>query len=171
MKIITSGSSILSKEPNLLYLNDPITIIGDIHGQYYDFLKLLSTAGSFEEEKFLFLGDFVDRGNFSIEVMILVLAFKICYPKRVFLLRGNHECRQMTSAFNFRSECLYKYDQDVYEAFVELFAAMPIATVINGKFLAVHGGLSPELKTLDNINTIDRFKEPPKNGIIKWANQ
>jgi serine/threonine-protein phosphatase 2B catalytic subunit len=167
MKILVNGTSILAKEPNLLFLNDPITIVGDIHGQYFDFLKLLSTAGTIEEEKFLFLGDFVDRGNFSVEVMILVLALKTCYPRRISLLRGNHECRSMTSSFNFRSECLYKYDQEVYEAFISLFEAMPIAAVINGKFLAVHGGISPELKTLDDINKIIRFSEPLKKGIMR----
>jgi len=82
------------------------------------------------------------------------------------MLRGNHECRQMTTFFNFRTECLYKYDQDVYDLFMDSFDLMPLACVINGKFLALHGGISPELKTLDDINKIDRFKEPPKQGIF-----
>mmetsp|Transcript_37993 Transcript_37993/g.34025 ORF Transcript_37993/g.34025 Transcript_37993/m.34025 type:complete len:94 (+) Transcript_37993:480-761(+) len=78
----------------------------------------------------------------------------------------------MTSFFNFRSECLYKYDQEVYDMFMDSFDLMPLSCIVNGKFLALHGGLSPDLKTIDDINKIDRFKEPPKQGIfcdMLWA--
>jgi hypothetical protein len=99
----------------------PITIVGDIHGQYYDFLKILEIGGSPATNKYLFLGDSVDRGTFSIEVMLLILAIKITFTENVLLLRGNHECQQMTSYFNFRSEytcmddeCLSKYNQLLY---------------------------------------------------------
>lgn len=101
---------IFKKEGNMVQVQDPITVVGDIHGQYYDLLKLLSVGGNPEDTKYLFLGDFVDRGSFSLEVIILILALKLSYPKTIFLLRGNHECRQMTACFNFRSECLAKYD-------------------------------------------------------------
>jgi len=90
----------------------------------------------------------------------------------VYMLRGNHECRQMTTFFNFRAECLYKYDQEIYDLIMDSFDLMPLACVINGKFIGVHGGLSPELKTLDDINKVDRFKEPPKQGLfcdLLWA--
>lgn len=92
----------------MLMMDDPVTIVGDIHGQYYDFLKLLETeiGGNSEVTKYLFLGDYVDRGNFSIEVLLLILSMKITRPKEVILLRGNHECRQLTSYFNFRLECM-----------------------------------------------------------------
>ena len=81
----------LKKEPNLLKLKDPVTVVGDIHGQYYDFVKMLDVGGDPENTKYLFLGDYVDRGSFSVEVVLLVYSIKLNYPKSVFLLRGNHE--------------------------------------------------------------------------------
>lgn len=88
----------------MISIKDPITIVGDIHGQYFDLVKLLEpeVGGDPTDNTYLFLGDYVDRGNFSVEVMSLVLAIKISFPKTVFMLRGNHECRQLTSFFNFR---------------------------------------------------------------------
>ena len=91
----------------MVAIDDPITIVGDLHGQFYDFLKLLEpdVGGNSETTKYVFLGDYVDRGNFSIEVLLLVLSMKVNRPKQVIMLRGNHECRQLTSYFNFRTEC------------------------------------------------------------------
>jgi serine/threonine-protein phosphatase 2B catalytic subunit len=169
-KLINLSTAILKAEGNLVYANDPITVVGDIHGQFYDMLKLLNVGGDPETTKYLFLGDFVDRGTFSIEVMLMVMALKISFPSTIFVLRGNHECRQMTSCFNFRQECLVKYDQEIYSKFITLFDSMPLSAIINGKFIAFHGGISPELKTLNDINKIDRFKEPPKSGIL-WYDQ
>eukprot|EP00413_Alexandrium_margalefii_P013864 CAMPEP_0204540770 /NCGR_PEP_ID=MMETSP0661-20131031/17730_1 /ASSEMBLY_ACC=CAM_ASM_000606 /TAXON_ID=109239 /ORGANISM="Alexandrium margalefi, Strain AMGDE01CS-322" /LENGTH=534 /DNA_ID=CAMNT_0051547427 /DNA_START=24 /DNA_END=1624 /DNA_ORIENTATION=+ len=150
----------------MLKLNDPITIVGDIHGQYYDLVKLFEVGGGPGDTQYLFLGDYVDRGSFSVEVVALLYATKIRYPKRVRMLRGNHECRQMTSFFNFREECEYKYDVGVYDAIMESFDNLPLAATINGKFLAVHGGLSPDLPFIRAINNIDRFQEPPREGLL-----
>ncbi|GAW79006.1 serine/threonine protein phosphatase 2B catalytic subunit A [Plasmodium gonderi] len=172
LDIIKKVIDIVSNEPNLLRLQDPITIVGDIHGQYYDLLKLLEIGGNPDTTQFLFLGDYVDRGSFSIEVLLLLYALKINFPKKIWLIRGNHECRQMTSFFNFRDECEYKYDMVVYYAFMESFDTIPLSAVINGKFLAVHGGLSPQLVLLNQICSFTRFQEPPRTGIfcdILWS--
>lgn len=93
----------------MVRLEDPVTIVGDIHGQFYDFIKLLEAdvGGDPETNKYLFLGDYVDRGSFSIEVLILILSLKVCHPKSIMMLRGNHECRQLTGYFNFRTECAF----------------------------------------------------------------
>lgn len=91
----------------MIKIQDPVTIVGDIHGQFYDFIKIIDddTGGPLETTKYLFLGDYVDRGCFSIEVLALILSLKIKFKNTVYLLRGNHECRQLTSFFNFRAEC------------------------------------------------------------------
>ncbi|SOV13391.1 serine/threonine protein phosphatase 2B catalytic subunit A, putative [Plasmodium sp. gorilla clade G2] len=172
LDIIKKVIDIVSNEPNLLRLKDPITIVGDIHGQYYDLLKLLEVGGNPDHTQFLFLGDYVDRGSFSIEVLLLLYALKINFPDRIWLIRGNHECRQMTTFFNFRDECEYKYDIVVYYAFMESFDTIPLSAVINGKFLGVHGGLSPDLILLNQICSFTRFQEPPRSGIfcdILWS--
>ena len=88
------------------------------------------------------------------------------------MIRGNHECRQMTTFFNFKQECEVKYDDEIYERIMESFDALPIMCLINGRFIAVHGGISPSIKDLKEVSQLDRFQEPPKDGIIcdlLWA--
>lgn len=91
-----------------MHVDDPVTIVGDIHGQYYDFVRLLENdvSGNPEVTKYVFLGDYVDRGHFSIEVLLLILSMKVSNPNSIIMLRGNHECRQLTSYFSFRKECI-----------------------------------------------------------------
>ena len=133
---------------------------------------MLDVGGNPESTKYLFLGDYVDRGNFSIEVILVLYAIKLNYPQTIFMIRGNHECRQMTSFFNFRTECIAKYDQEIYDRFMESFDTIPLSCLINGKFLGVHGGISPELETVANLNAINRFQEPPRAGLycdLLWS--
>ena len=92
-----------------------------------------------------------------MECMVLLMCLKLNFPKTIILLRGNHECRQMTTSFTFREETLLKYDQEVFDAFCDLFDFMPLSCVVNGKFIALHAGISPELKTLNDINKVNRF--------------
>lgn len=93
MELIELATNLLRSEENLLTLDDPVTVVGDIHGQYYDFLRLLELGGELGSTKYLFLGDYVDRGSFSVECVLLLFAIKLAHPTMVFLLRGNHECR------------------------------------------------------------------------------
>ncbi|KAL4432241.1 hypothetical protein ABPG74_020209 [Tetrahymena malaccensis] len=166
VRLVADCNKIMRNENNLLNLQDPLTVVGDIHGQFYDLLKILEVGGNPDNTKYLFLGDFVDRGSFSIEVLILLYAIKINYPETVYFLRGNHECRQMTSFFNFRDECKNKFDQEIYDIFMDSFDLMPLSCIVNGKFLALHGGISPDLKTIEDIKKLDRFKEPPRQGLF-----
>lgn len=152
-------------------MKEPVIIIGDIHGQFFDLIHMFEKVidkRNLPNCNLLFLGDYVDRGNYSIEVCIFLYALKINYPNEIKMLRGNHESRAMTEHFTFREEVMEKYngDESVYELFIESFEAMPIAADVNGDYLCMHGGISPEMTCLEDINKVNRFVEPPLSGFL-----
>ncbi|QLQ79925.1 hypothetical protein HG537_0C05740 [Torulaspora globosa] len=172
LKILAMATSCLSKEPNLLHVPAPVTVCGDIHGQYFDLLKLFEVGGNPETTPYLFLGDYVDRGSFSFECLIYLYALKLNFNSHFWLLRGNHECKHLTSYFTFKNECLHKYSLKVYEACCQSFNTLPLAALMNGQYFCVHGGISPELNTAQDVNRINRFREIPSRGLmcdLVWA--
>ncbi len=152
------------QEPNIVCLPRGCTIVGDIHGQYYDLLTIFELGGPLGQQPYVFLGDYVDRGSFSCECLFLLLALKINYPRSLILLRGNHESRQMTRVFTYKKECRVKYSLDLWYESMLLFDCLPICALIDDRFLCMHGGLSPNLKSLHDIAQLNRFQEIPSEG-------
>ena len=147
--MLKDSIAILKKEPNLVKIPEPIVIVGDLHGQYYDLVHMIEKAGDPSTIYYLFMGDYVDRGIFGFVVVILLLCIKLNFLKSVVLLRGNHESRNMTENFTFREEIIERYDEEIYTLFMELFDSMPLSAVVDGKYFAMHGGISPELSKLN----------------------
>lgn len=146
------------------------TICGDTHGQFYDLCNILQIGGfPSERNPYLFNGDFVDRGSFSFEVVFTLIAIKLSNPEALFMLRGNHETKNMNKIYGFEGEVLHKYDVSVYNLFAEVFSWLPLAAVIENSVFVVHGGLSTKddgAFLLDEIECIPRGKEPPETGLM-----
>ncbi|KAH3765391.1 calcineurin catalytic subunit A [Pelomyxa schiedti] len=171
IELLQTATQIFKQEPNLLELTAPITIIGDTHGQFYDVLQYERELKMGATTKVLWLGDYVDRGDFSSEIIFLLVSLKIRHPNSFWMLRGNHESEMMTSMMSFALECDRKYESaSLYMQFLELFNSLPLAAVVTGcsqgTFFAVHGGISPQLQLVSEINAIDRFREPPHEGLM-----
>lgn len=170
--IIQKASEIFEKEESLVRVEiddlEEITVCGDIHGQYYDLLNIFSINGiPSEENPYLFNGDFIDRGSFSVEVILTLLSWKVCYPQHFYMTRGNHEAMSLNKMYGFFGEVQAKYDKKTYDLFSQLFCQLPICCVINKKVMVCHGGLfSNDGVTLKQIAAVDRRREPPESGIM-----
>uniref|UniRef100_A0A8C9GM49 Serine/threonine-protein phosphatase n=1 Tax=Piliocolobus tephrosceles TaxID=591936 RepID=A0A8C9GM49_9PRIM len=159
-----SSREIFLNQPILLELEAPIKICGDIHGQFYDLLRLFEYGGFPPDANYLFLGDYVDRGKQSLETICLLLAYKIKYPENFFLLRGNHECASINRIYGFYDECKRRYSVKLWKTFIDCFNCLPVAAIIDEKIFCMHGGLSPELNNMEQIRKIIRPTDVPDNG-------
>jgi serine/threonine-protein phosphatase 6 catalytic subunit len=156
---------VLIEENNVQPVFTPVVICGDIHGQFFDLLHLFSMGGPVENTHYVFMGDFVDRGYNSVEVFELLLLLKVRYPGHITLLRGNHESRQITQVYGFYDECVRKYgNPNAWKYCTEIFDYLTLAASVDGVIFCVHGGLSPEIKLLDQIRLIQRVQEIPHDG-------
>ena len=147
------------------WLNN-LFFLGDVHGQYYDLLRIFEYGGFPPEANYLFLGDYIDRGKQSIETVCLLLCYKIKYPENFFLLRGNHECAQINRIYGFYDECKRRYSIRLWKVFSDVFNCLPVAALIDEKIFCMHGGLSPELRNLEQIKNIMRPTDVPDTGLL-----
>lgn len=156
---------VLFSLPNLLKIQAPVVVCGDIHGQLFDLFSLIEISGDPSTTQFLFLGDYVDRGYFSLSVFLYLLTLQLLYPENVHLLRGNHECRVVSQTYGFYEECLFLYGHaGIWNFAVELFDLLPVSALVNDKIFCTHGGLSPFVSSIDQIALINRFVELPMSG-------
>ncbi|THZ89035.1 pp1, catalytic subunit of type 1 serine/threonine protein phosphatase, partial [Aureobasidium pullulans] len=164
--LCTRAREIFISQPILLELEAPIKICGDIHGQYYDLLRLFEYGGFPPEANYLFLGDYVDRGKQSLETICLLLAYKIKYPENFFILRGNHECASINRIYGFYDECKRRYNIKLWKTFTDCFNCLPIAAIIDEKIFTMHGGLSPDLNSMEQIRRVMRPTDIPDCGLL-----
>lgn len=170
--IIRKARELFLLQPMLLEMNAPVNICGDTHGQYHDLLRLFEVGGFPPESNYLFLGDYVDRAKQGIETIVLMLCYKIKYPESFFLLRGNHECASLNRIYGFYDECKRRYSVKLWRIFADCFNCMPVCAVVCDKILCMHGGLSPDLIDLSQINDISRPTDVPDEGLLcdlLWA--
>ncbi|CAD5205549.1 unnamed protein product [Bursaphelenchus okinawaensis] len=161
LSVLEVAKASFAKQPSLIEMPAPINICGDIHGQYTDLMRVFNSCGLPFKKNFLFLGDYVDRGHHSLEVIMLLMACKVKFPDNIWLLRGNHELKNINRVYGFRAELRQRYRQDgemLHNEFNDVFAQMPFAALVQSKILCMHGGLSPLIKSMDDIRKITRGK-------------
>ncbi|CAK1583856.1 unnamed protein product [Parnassius mnemosyne] len=171
-KILIDVKAYLQKQPTLVDIKVPddqkFTVCGDIHGQFYDLMNIFKLNGlPSKSNPYLFNGDFVDRGSFSVECIFTLFSFKLLYPDHFFMSRGNHETLDMNRMYGFRGEVTFKYTAQMADLFTEVYNWLPLAHCINNRVLVMHGGLfSSDDVTLEDIQKVDRNKQPPEDGIM-----
>jgi serine/threonine-protein phosphatase 2A catalytic subunit len=163
--LCAKAKEVLGAESNVQAVESPVTVCGDVHGQFHDLIELFRVGGRPPDTNYLFMGDYVDRGHHSVETVCLLLALKVRFPGRITLLRGNHESRQTTQVYTFYDECLQKYGSaNAWRNLTDLFDYLPLTALVDGRVLCLHGGLSPSLAGLDQVRALDRVQEVPHEG-------
>jgi serine/threonine-protein phosphatase PP1 catalytic subunit len=150
-------------------LSAPAFHAGDTHGQFYDLLQIFQIGGWISEKsdsRYLFLGDYVDRANMSIEVICLLMCLKIKFPSRIWLLRGNHECASINRIYGFYDECKRRYSVKLWKRFADVFNCLPVAGLVANRLFCMHGGISPELRSFDQIRNMRRPTDVPDIGLL-----
>jgi serine/threonine-protein phosphatase PP1 catalytic subunit len=158
---------ILQEESSLYRVEAPTKIVGDIHGQFSDLVRLLECGGHPPEQKYIFLGDYVDRGNYGIECMALLVSYKIAHPEKLVLLRGNHECGPISRIYGFYDEVKRRFNVKMWKTFCDVFNLLPLAATIDDKIFCVHAGLSPEI--MSDVSAVGKVKRPcdvPEEGLV-----
>ena len=164
-KLCDMAVEVLQFEENVQPVQVPVTICGDVHGQFHDLMELFKIGGPCPDTNHLFMGDYVDRGYYSVETVSYLVCMKVRFPNRITILRGNHESRQITQVYGFYDECLRKYGSaTVWKLFTDLFDYFPITALVDNKVFCLHGGLSPMIETIDQVRELNRIQEVPTKG-------
>lgn len=169
IKLCQEVKPLFYQQPNIIHLEAPLNLFGDIHGQFSDLIHFLEMTGLPPGNKLLFMGDYVDRGNNSVEVCALLFAMKLLFPDSVQLLRGNHECPEVNTNYGLLEECKSRFGKDsdmVFKHINEVLCCLPLAAIINKKIFCVHGGISPLMKSITEIEKINRFGTIPDTGLL-----
>jgi len=179
-KVCLQTRQIFMSEAALLEIDAPMNIVGDIHGQYFDLLRAFELAGAPDgvNTRYIFLGDYVDRGSHSLEVILLLFCYKIKYRNGFYLLRGNHECGTINRIYGFFDECKRRFSSDgirLWKTFTDVFNYLPVAAIIDEKIFCMHGGISPQIMKRGSLQQIANIKRPtdvPDRGLLcdlLWA--
>lgn len=171
LSLISKSKKQFEKEPTILRLDAPVWIVGDLHGNIDDLIRIFDRCGYPPSSKYLFLGDYVDRGTASIEVLSLLISLKCKFPDNIFLLRGNHETNLVSHVRGFLAECEKKYTKQLYTEFMNLFNTFPIAAVVNDVTFCVHGGISPDLDiaVLESLPKPDEIAKGSVFSDLLWS--
>ena len=170
-KVFLKAKDILGKRENIAIIKSPLIVCGCINAHFEELKDIFNICGNISETKYLFLGDYVGRGWNGLSTFILLILYLIKYPNNLVFLRGNHDSRTFSRMYGLYNECLQKYSnkyeaEDIYNMINELFDLLQLAAIVDNKYFCIHGGLSPDLKKLEEINKLERKKEIPENGII-----
>lgn len=172
MQILCEIDAYFQKQPSLVDIHIPddakFTICGDIHGQFYDLMNIFQINGlPSPTNPYLFNGDFVDRGSFSVECIFTLFGFKLLYPNHFFMSRGNHESINMNQMYGFTGEVMEKYSSQMSSMFTHVYNWLPLCHCLNKRVLVMHGGLfSRDDVTLDELREINRNRQPPEEGLM-----
>lgn len=169
--ICNAAERILCEEANVVSLRSPRVVVGDVFGQFDDLLEVFLIAGRPPDVNFVFLGNYANHGLHGVETFALLLALKVRFPLRVTLLRGNHDTERMADVFGFRAEVARKYrtvgaGDRVWASLMRVMNALPYGATIDETVLCLHGGLSPSLESLAQLQCVDRFRDIPTDGVL-----
>lgn len=170
--LVMESRKMFMSQPMLVEIRAPVNLCGDVHGQYNDLLRLFDLGRYPPESNYIFLGDYVDRGDKSIETVCLLMAYKLRFPDNFFMLRGNHESSSINRIYGFFDECKRRFSVRMWKLFTDTFNCMPVAGLVDNRIFCMHGGLSPELKDLDQVRRILRPTDVPDSGLVcdlLWA--
>ena len=166
LEILNKVEKIFSEEPVLIDVPSGVHVVGDIHGNIDDLLRIFDQTGYPPEQKYLFLGDYEDRGKFGLEVLILLFALKVKFPEHIFMIRGNHEILHVSESYGFRNECQIKYTSTLFYRIHQVFNKLPIVALVAKRILCVHGGISPQLQKIKELRNMTKCVDLSENSVL-----